>query len=590
MRFFLLLFMAGVVAATQDAAHQAGQEFITGLHQEAIRHTPQTDVIPGVTSQPPQANLDLNGNWGGAIATEQARSTAGQAITEIANTRTKFKLDLETDPLFKPVLNAELKITEETVVTSKEILCEEGGEDVTYSCHEDRVVVPQVPSKKVTVTVAHLSFHPHYVSYIECIRGGLFKHCKEIKRTRQEGYYVVLPKKIEEFRALFCPKFAQELAPNLDCRRIQGYEIKSGSRSDGVDQIKVYVPSQQITLELSHDTYEGEGIDEWGSGCAKLEEMVEAGLCHYGERVCTQGAGVREINGYQIYKEDWQYRQVYHCKMIKDECSALKARGCYQISSRCKEEKQGRCWIFEQTYKCEDQTSRKVSSQDPTKIFCFTGNCQDMSYQSNNEMLATISKMAMLKEVQDDLRTQQSSSSFFIFKGDLQKCSRNCLSFKDCCGGMKGWGIDFHLAGCSSQEKQLALRRSKSLCHMVGTYCSKKILGKCVSKKTSFCCFGNKFARALQEQGRMQLGLNWGEIKTPDCRGLTVEELARIDFGRLDLSEVFSELMAKYRASDQQGLQAKTQEKLAENMRNIEHGLKVKPIQPGVSDAPKATL
>ena len=50
--------------------------------------------------------------------------------------------------------------------------------------------------------------------------------------------------------------------------------------------------------------------------------------------------------------------------------------------------------------------------------------------------------------------------------------------------------------------------------------------------------FGSKLGRILQEQGRGQLGVGWG-----DCRGLTVAEIERIDFERLDLSEFTDNLI-----------------------------------------------
>ncbi|NBX70233.1 MAG: hypothetical protein EBR01_14930 [Proteobacteria bacterium] len=35
------------------------------------------------------------------------------------------------------------------------------------------------------------------------------------------------------------------------------------------------------------------------------------------------------------------------------------------------------------------------------------------------------------------------------------------------------------------------------------------------------CRFGTKLARLINSQGRAQLGLGWGDVEGPDCRGLT---------------------------------------------------------------------
>jgi hypothetical protein len=52
--------------------------------------------------------------------------------------------------------------------------------------------------------------------------------------------------------------------------------------------------------------------------------------------------------------------------------------------------------------------------------------------------------------------------------------------------------------------------------------------------------------RILHEQGRGQAGLNWGEPESPQCRGFTVEELSRIDFSNLNLSEIFEDLKPSF--------------------------------------------
>ena len=137
------------------------------------------------------------------------------------------------------------------------------------------------------------------------------------------------------------------------------------------------------------------------------------------------------------------------------------------------------------------------------------------------------------------------------------------------------------MASCSEEEKLLAQLKDKNLCHQVGTYCAKKVLGICVSKKTSYCCFGNKLLRLIQEQGRAQLGIGWGTAETPSCRGLRPEELSRIDFSRLDLSEVFEDLIASYKAPNVAHLQTVTAERLKDNLRHIQAGTKKQPLNTG---------
>src|SRR3546814_6900685 len=65
------------------------------------------------------------------------------------------------------------------------------------------------------------------------------------------------------------------------------------------------------------------------------------------------------------------------------------------------------------------------------------------------------------------------------------------------------------------------LLRGSGMCVEVGSYCSSKILGICVQKSRSHCCFNTKLGRIIQEQGRPQLKSfadGWGPVKTPNCR------------------------------------------------------------------------
>jgi hypothetical protein len=169
------------------------------------------------------------------------------------------------------------------------------------------------------------------------------------------------------------------------------------------------------------------------------------------------------------------------------------------------------------------------------------GNCRDQSWDKNDEMMSSVAQLSLLKEMQGKFKDG------FLFKGDDHKCSKYVLSFKDCCGSGKGWGKDLGLGSCKADEKLLNVKRKQNLCHRVGTYCSKRELGVCLKKKTTFCCFGSRLLKAFQEQGRAQIGMGWGKAKHPLCRGFTIQEIQRIDFSKLDLREVFEELMKNYK-------------------------------------------
>ncbi|MFZ4700708.1 MAG: conjugal transfer protein TraN, partial [Candidatus Methylumidiphilus sp.] len=76
-----------------------------------------------------------------------------------------------------------------------------------------------------------------------------------------------------------------------------------------------------------------------------------------------------------------------------------------------------------------------------------------------------------------------------------------------------------------------------------------KVLGMCLEEKDSYCCFGSPLGRIIQEQARMQgvLGRPWGDPEKPDCGGLAVDDMEKIDWSKMDLSEWVGILTAAHK-------------------------------------------
>ena len=106
-------------------------------------------------------------------------------------------------------------------------------------------------------------------------------------------------------------------------------------------------------------------------------------------------------------------------------------------------------------------------------------------------------------------------------------------------------------SGCDAEDMETAALNALGNCHYVGSYCSKKVLGICLQRKKTYCCFNSKLARVLHEQGRPQLKTfgGWGDAKLPVCRGFTPDEFASLDFSLIDLSEVYSDVEVKAQAT-----------------------------------------
>lgn len=91
---------------------------------------------------------------------------------------------------------------------------------------------------------------------------------------------------------------------------------------------------------------------------------------------------------------------------------------------------------------------------------------------------------------------------------------------------------------CEKEEFELGAKRQLKVCHYVGSYCASDIVGICIEKKESYCCYNSPLARIMQEQIRMQgVDGGWGSGKHPRCEGLTPAQLAGVNWDAVDLSE-----------------------------------------------------
>jgi len=107
---------------------------------------------------------------------------------------------------------------------------------------------------------------------------------------------------------------------------------------------------------------------------------------------------------------------------------------------------------------------------------------------------------------------------------------------------------------CEEEEFELGAKRQMKVCHFVGSYCKTEVMGFCIEKRDSYCCFNSPLSRILQEQVRLQTGRSWGTGKEPDCGGLRPTELAEVDWDQVDLSEWLALLSIAGEAPNQRDL------------------------------------
>lgn len=265
-------------------------------------------------------------------------------------------------------------------------------------------------------------------------------------------------------------------------------------------------------------------------------------------------SGYRIVEGIREYRSCWKYAYEKKCKYpSKNDCQIYEH--CYPVVDRD-------CLVRDSSNNCVNQLREfsckswiKVSMEDRSVrmgleakdgqeglvckgIPCIDGNCVDKSYETNGEMMDSVSRLYAAKHCNPDKDGQ-----FNLFQGSDAHCSKKPIGYKNCCGiGEKGWGGKLG-AGCTKDEHTLLQKRQKNLCVYVG----KATTGTSPFhvNKHYFCCFGNKLEKVIQVQGRAQLGKNFGSGGSPDCRGLTIDEIQAIDFNKIDFTEFIEELEEK---------------------------------------------
>jgi type-F conjugative transfer system mating-pair stabilization protein TraN len=534
------------------------------------------------------------------------KDPAGKMVYESSESRTQFKIDLQKDPL----LGEAQKITENSLEViggkgTKIVKSESKGETETATCEEAGDESLESCVKELTVKVVKTKVRRELKSAFQiskcsnCEKHGHYLPCMALRNSFYAAYRAfgrwalfysgknknfdakgtlnitesykacmaeVAKYKNKPFGCRECmvslppltfnssqiKEVSLELHPHNSQKLYMHYE-RSHTYNSGRHEYH-YQPSIKITYEEDSYTI---SPDEWTSNCSRLEEKVDKGLCSYDSKACSQGKQTKTINGVPITRDCWEEAYTYSCAYpAKNDCGPLRARGCAQTSSTCKEKIGNTCVVYTQAYQCKGNGTNTESITGGNTPFCLDGSCRDQSWERNDEMMSTLAQMSLLKEMQGKLQNNT------LFKGEDNRCSKCILSFKDCCGSGKGWGKSIGLTDCSSEERVLKQKRNANLCHYVGTYCSKKVLSVCTQKKSTFCCFGSKLVKAFHEQGRAQINLGWGDAKEPVCRGFTVEELQKIDFSKLDLSEIYEDLMKNFKPNKMNDLGKKVGERL----------------------------
>ena len=308
-----------------------------------------------------------------------------------------------------------------------------------------------------------------------------------------------------------------------------------------------------------------EDMDELIEKARKEREEKEVelnGKCERVGRDCIEPGASRVINGKTVYRDCWRYKDAYRCKgYARNNCTEYDdASYCQLKSTECKKKVGDWCVAQNRVYNCEESEKyiKKEKRYRPPsfkrdnieerkrvvcgeEIKCIDGKCFDMSYKANDEMGNAAGMLATLKEMQGEWKANGS-----VFKGNNEKCDKKIGGYTNCCTKLGGWGKMLG-AKCSARDKNLAKMKQEERCVEIGTFCSSRVLGACIIKRTTYCCYDSKIAREINKQSREKGLINkgWGDVESPNCTGFSIEELQGIDFEKIDFEFLSEDIKKK---------------------------------------------
>lgn len=326
------------------------------------------------------------------------------------------------------------------------------------------------------------------------------------------------------------------------------------------------VIKEAFTKEISED---------WIYDNQELWDLSKSPECTVIERICLDSSP-KEIKGAHVEKQCWKEKISFFYQFPKTkECGFLRRKHCEQLNQKCIQESPFGCALWEITFKCFDRLIYKQTAVNPDDIG-LNEDEWEREYLPNNSFGEVTAKLAVFEETKKELEKSKikDASNLEIFKGKEMKCSKSVADslLYDCCFSYSGLAKKIGLSKCDSDEISLSEMRENGLCHYVGSY-EKRVLGVKSSDEHVFCCFPSKLGRIIQEEGRKQLKAGWGEPKKPNCRGINFQLLAKLDFSKMDLSEMYDDVTPTFPEDFDDKMQT-FQNKLREQIQKEEKELK----------------
>lgn len=370
------------------------------------------------------------------------------------------------------------------------------------------------------------------------------------------------------------------LPANIDCQSYHGsYKIINSQHHTKIDSlalpacsndlaISVHISGKNevdmtIEIDMVSTTITLEQKDHWVDQC---ETDLSNKTCSYQSETCLEANATHVLEGVPVTRACWEYEFNYLCKTnsAENRCSLLRDQGCEQIGSVCKEIISGGCVLFSQTYRCPIKKCNETGVVCNGDTYCLTGDCITHNKEYDPDFQKSISALSTVNEA------AKKFDGNIIFTGHHKTCNSDVIGFADCCKD-DGWGVDIHLAQCSQEEKELGKAKENKQTVYIGSYCDKDALGVCITHRKAYCVFSSKLDRIIQQQGRQgQLNISFGTGEHSNCRGITPDELQRINFDLIDFSDFYEDIYQKEHIDDPSAIN----ERIKNQINQVSHGVK----------------
>lgn len=289
--------------------------------------------------------------------------------------------------------------------------------------------------------------------------------------------------------------------------------------------------------------------------------------CTATKEICSAPDETRVIAGIPVRQACWEKARTSLCQQATgahNDCGVAEAMpGCQQTNEVCLDDPpapDGSCKVTERSYSCpvpgsDPEPQQYLCSGD---IYCLNGDCETVEREASDEFKDALVGLHALGQANAEF----SEDDLSLFKGTRETCAKKIFGISNCCTG-KGAPILTPWL-CSAAEQKLDKKDDAGLCHKVGTYCSSKVMGVCVTKRDAYCCFASKLTRMLQEQGRVQLSKPWAPPKSESCAGFTVFEFQQLDLSTLNFAEIYADFTEAARLPEEAAMLVEVQNRISQ--------------------------